>query len=106
MKELYAKIGELTVERDFSARVGELSRSARRAMVERDGALSPSRQCELLDVGRASLYREPAGESGANLALMRRIDELHMDCPFTAAGRCRITCVGRGWWLAGTGSAA
>ena len=51
-------------------------------MVERDGALSLSRQCELLDVGRASLYREPAGESGANLALMRRIDELYMDCPF------------------------
>ena len=51
-------------------------------MVERDGALSLSRQCELLDVGRASLYREPAGESEANLALMRRIDELYMDCPF------------------------
>ena len=51
-------------------------------MVERDGALSLSRQCGLLDVGRASLYREPAGESEANLALMRRIDELYMDCPF------------------------
>ena len=51
-------------------------------MVERDGPMSLSRQCELLGVGRASLYREPAGESAANLALMRRIDELYMDCPF------------------------
>ena len=51
-------------------------------MVERNGPLSLSRQCELLGVGRASLYREPAGESAANLALMRRIDELHMAFPF------------------------
>ena len=51
-------------------------------MVERDGPLSLSRQCGLLGVGRAALYREPAGESEANLALMRRIDELYMDRPF------------------------
>lgn len=51
-------------------------------MVERGGPLSLSRQCGLLGVGRAALYREPAGESGANLALMRRIDEPYMECPF------------------------
>ena len=67
VKELYAKIGELTVERTFSARAGALSRSARLAMVEREGPLSLSRHCELLGVGRAALYREPAGESEANL---------------------------------------
>lgn len=51
-------------------------------MAERGGPLSLSRQCELLGVGRAALYREPAGESEANLALMRRIDELYTDCLF------------------------
>lgn len=73
-------------------------------MVERGGPLSLSRQCGLLGVGRAALYREPAGESEATLALMRRIDELYMDHPFygsrqmarhlrregVAAGRHRI----------------
>ena len=56
-------------------------------MVERDGPPSLSRQCELLAVGRASLYREPAGESAANLELMRRIDELYMECPFYGSRR-------------------
>ena len=56
-------------------------------MVERDGPLSLSRQCELLAVGRSSLYREPASESAANLELMRRIDELYMDCPFYGSRR-------------------
>ena len=51
-------------------------------MVERGGSPSLSRQCELLGIGRAALYREPAGESEANLALMRRLDELYMDYPF------------------------
>ena len=73
-------------------------------MVERGGELSLSRPCELLGIGRASLYRELAGESESSLALMRRIDELYMECPFygsrqmarhlrrkgAAAGRHRI----------------
>ena len=59
-------------------------------MVERDGPLSLSRQCELLAIGRASLYREPAGESAANLALMRRIDELYLDCSFYGSRRMSL----------------
>ena len=83
VRDLHAKIGELTVERDFfSARVAALSRSERMGMVEEDGPLSLSRQCGLLGVSRSSLYYEPAGESAENLALMRRLDELHMEHPF------------------------
>ena len=33
-------------------------------------------------VGRSSLYYRPKGESAENLALMRRMDELHMNYPF------------------------
>ena len=51
-------------------------------MIAPDGPLSLSRQCVLLGVSRSSLYYWPKGESAENLALMRRMDELHMDCPF------------------------
>ncbi len=51
-------------------------------MVERGGESSLARQYELLCIGRASLYREPAGESEAGLVVMRHIDEFSMDFPF------------------------
>ena len=71
--DLHAKIGELTVERDFlSARVEALSRADRVRMIEPDGPLSVSRQCALLDVSRSSLYYRPQGvergEPGADAA--------------------------------------
>ena len=44
--------------------------------------LSLSRQCRLLRVRRSSLYHRPKGESAQNLALMRRIDDLFLKCPF------------------------
>ena len=44
--------------------------------------LSLSRQCHLLRVSRSSLYHRPKGESPANLALRRRIDELFLKYPF------------------------
>jgi putative transposase len=40
------------------------------------------RQCELLGVPRSSAYYAPVGESSANLALMRLIDELYTLHPF------------------------
>ena len=45
------------------------------------------RQCELLGVCRSSLYYRPAPVSAADLALMRRLDELHLDYPFLGARR-------------------
>ena len=44
-------------------------------------ALSLSRQCRLLSIGRSSLYYEPKGESAETLALMRRIDALFLKYP-------------------------
>ena len=61
VKELHAKIGELTMERIFSARVGALSRAERLAMVERGGGLSLARQCALLgSAGRRCTGRRRA----------------------------------------------
>jgi len=52
-------------------------------MVKHDKELpSIRRQCELLRVSRSSLYYEPLTESKEQLALMRRIDEIHLDKPF------------------------
>ena len=51
-------------------------------MIEPDGPPSLSRQCVLLGVSRSSLYYRPKGESAENLALMRSMDELHMEYPF------------------------
>ena len=59
-----------------------MSRAERRTMVIRaHPALSLSRQCRLLSIGRSSLYYTPKGESPETLALMRRIDELFLKYP-------------------------
>jgi putative transposase len=44
--------------------------------------LSVRRQCELLRVSRSGLYYEPEPRSPEELALMRRLDELHLERPF------------------------
>jgi len=51
-------------------------------MIESDPNLSIRRQCELLGVSRSGLYYEPVATSADELALMRRIDELHLAMPF------------------------
>jgi len=52
-------------------------------MIERDNPnLSITRQCRMLSISRSSFYYTAKGESEANLALMRQIDELFMKHPF------------------------
>ena len=64
-------------------------------MIVRDHpALSLSRQCRLLSIGRSSLYYEPKGESAETLALMRRIDELFLKHPSAPVG-WRFICAAR-----------
>ena len=59
-------------------------------VVRHHPALSLSRQCRLLSIGRSSLYYEPKGESAETLALMRRIDELFLKYPFYGARRMAL----------------
>ena len=60
-----------------------MSRGERKAMITPDNpALSLSRQCRLLSIGRSSFYYAPKGESPKTLALMRRVDELFLKYPF------------------------
>ncbi len=51
-------------------------------MVEPQTNLSVRKQCELLGISRSGLYYQPVSPSPEDLALMRRIDELHLRCPF------------------------
>jgi putative transposase len=58
--------------------------------------LSVRRQCELLGLNRSSLYYEPAGETGEDLRLMRRIDEQYTACPFYGSRRMTAWLIERG----------
>jgi putative transposase len=51
-------------------------------MIKIQDGISLRRQCELLAISRSGLYYEPVGTSAEELALMRRIDALHLQWPF------------------------
>ena len=54
-------------------------------MIDRTHALSILRQCQTLALSRSTAYDQPKPVSSENLALMRRIDELHLEHPFAGA---------------------
>ena len=59
----------------------------RRALIEAVEEPSIRRQCELLAISRGSYYYEPIPETGENLTLMRRLDELHLEHPVYGSRR-------------------
>jgi putative transposase len=65
-----------------------MSAPDRRAMVERPGVdLSVRRQCTLLNLARSGVYRPKPVIDADDLAVMRRIDELHLELPFYGSRR-------------------
>ena len=65
-----------------------MSRAERGALVEReDPALPVSRQCRLLAVSRASVYRQPAAVSDKDLAIMALIDRHYLARPYYGSRR-------------------
>ena len=65
-----------------------MSAPDRRAMVERPGVdLSVRRQCSLLNLARSGVYRPKPVVDADDLAVMRRIDELHLELPFYGSRR-------------------
>jgi putative transposase len=69
-----------------------MSRAERLALVDHDDQVVPVvAQCRLLKVARSSLYYRPAPVSADDLAVMRRMDELHLAWPFY--GSRRMTAV-------------
>ena len=58
-------------------------------MINRTHALPVVRQCPILGLSRSTAYYQPAPVSGAELAQMRRLDELHLLHPFAGARMLR-----------------
>ena len=58
-------------------------------MIDPKHAVSISRQAELLGISRAAVYYVPRPICEGDLALMRRIDELHLECPYAGARMLR-----------------
>ena len=56
-------------------------------MIERGGKLTVKRQCELLGLNWTGVYYQPRPVPEADLRLMRRIDELHLEFPYYGARR-------------------
>lgn len=48
------------------------------------------RQCELIGLPRSTYYYQPQPESAENLRLMRRLDELYLECPFFGSRRMAV----------------
>ena len=65
-------------------------------MIDRDHKLPITRQAKLLKLSRGSVYYLPKPVSEADLALMRRIDELHLKHPFMGTRMLRDQLAGEG----------
>jgi putative transposase len=69
----------------------------RKAMIDRSHALPLARQAEALGISRGSVYYAPRPVSASDLALMRRMDELHLDYPFAGSRMLRDLLVAEGF---------
>ena len=65
-------------------------------MIDRSHDLPLRRQAQLLQLSRSSLYYEPRPVPPADLAIMRRIDELHLEYPFAGSRMLRDLLAGEG----------
>jgi putative transposase len=58
-------------------------------MIDRAHALPVVQQCQLLAIARSSVYAVPRPIATATLALMRQMDELHLQHPFAGSRMLR-----------------
>ncbi len=66
-------------------------------MIDRSHDLPLTRQAGALGISRGSLYYQPKPVSGADLAVMRRMDELHLDYPFAGSRMLRDLLIAEGF---------
>ena len=65
-------------------------------MIDRSHDLPVARQAHELGISRGSVYYLPRPVSVGDLALMRRIDELHLEFPFAGSRMLRDLLAGEG----------
>jgi putative transposase len=58
-------------------------------MIDRSHDLPVTKQCKILSLARSTAYYRPQEVSETDLALMRRIDELHLEYPFAGSRMLR-----------------
>lgn len=58
-------------------------------MIDRTHDLPVARQCQILSLSRSTAYYRPQESGDADLVLMRRIDELHLEYPFAGSRMLR-----------------
>jgi putative transposase len=58
-------------------------------MIDRTHDLPIARQAKVLNISRGCVYYKPRSTSAENLALMRRMDELHLEYPFAGSRMLR-----------------
>jgi putative transposase len=58
-------------------------------MIDREHDLSITRQSEVLKISRGSVYYLPRPVSPADLAIMQRLDRLHLEFPFAGSRMLR-----------------
>ena len=58
-------------------------------MIDKEDRLPLTRQCQLLSLNRSTVYYQHVSVSDEDLALMRRIDEMHLKRPFYGSRRIR-----------------
>ena len=99
INHLYRHIGQLKVERDvFVGKVRSMSRSIRRAMIDRDHQqLSLVRQRILLDVSRASVYYRPVPTRAEHLELMALMDRQYLKTPFYGSRKMKAWLLQQGY---------
>jgi putative transposase len=66
-------------------------------MIDRTHELPIKRQAELVGISRGTVYYHPEPVSDADLRLMRRIDELHLELPFAGSRMLRDLLNGEGF---------
>jgi putative transposase len=65
-------------------------------MIDRAHDLPITRQAEALNISRGSVYYLPRPVSEADLAIMRRLDRLHLEFPFAGSRMLRGLVVAEG----------
>ncbi|WP_434513533.1 IS3 family transposase [Dechloromonas sp. ARDL1] len=90
IQTMQAKIGQLTLENGFFRKGAHQGGHAeRKKMIDRNHDLPVVRQCQILALARSTAYYTPKPTSTEELALMRRMDELHLEFPFAGSRMLR-----------------
>ena len=81
--ELAKALGKTTIERDWAVgKLKSLDLLNKRELVQSKLRISMTRQCELLQLNRTSMYYEKKPMSALNARILNKMDEIYTNIPF------------------------